>query len=162
MNSGAMACPSCGAPLPDGTPAWVRSLTVGHVMTRNPVTLGPEDNLVRATEVMRLHGIRRIPVLVADAVVGLLVEGDLKRAQPSPLQGSAADYDRLMEQTPIAQIMIRDPLTVSDDLPLLEAARILHTTKYGALPVLRGEQLVGMLTDTDLSGCLVELLAQGG
>jgi acetoin utilization protein AcuB len=155
-------CPSCGTRLPEGTPAWVRGLTVGHVMTRNPVTLGPEDSLFRAIEVMRLHGIRRIPVLVADGLVGLLVEGDLKRAQPSPLQGSAVEYDRLMEHTSIAQIMIRDPLTVGDDLSLLEAARILNTTKYGALPVLRGRQLVGMLTDTDLSGCLVDLLSHGG
>jgi acetoin utilization protein AcuB len=140
----------------------VRSLTVKDIMTPDPVTLGPEDSLLRAIEVMRLHGIRRIPVLVADGIVGLLVEGDLKRAQPSPLQGTVSDFDRLMEQTPISQIMIRDPLTVADDLPLLEAARILHTTKYGALPVLRGRLLVGMLTDTDLSGCLVDLLSQGG
>jgi acetoin utilization protein AcuB len=131
-------------------------------MSAEPVTLSPEDTLLRAVEVMRLHGIRRIPVMVQETVVGLLAEGDLKRAQPSPLQGSAEAYDRLMEQTPISQIMIRDPVTVTAETPLLEAARTLHTTKYGALPVLRSGRLVGMLTDTDLSGCLVELLGESG
>jgi CBS domain-containing protein len=51
---------------------------------------------------------------------------------------------------------------VSEDTPLLEAARTLHTTKFGALPVLREGRLVGILTDTDLLGCLTSLLEQGG
>jgi CBS domain-containing protein len=158
----ATRCPSCGKPLPKGVPGWVRDLTVGHVMSSQPVTLSPEDNLVRAVEVMRLHGIRRIPIMVQDTVVGLLAEGDVKRAQPSPLLGSAAEYDALMEQTPVSQIMIRDPITVNAETPLVEAAQTLHSTKYGALPVLKNGRLVGMLTDTDLSGCLVDLLSEGG
>ena len=58
-------------------------------MTADPVTLGPEDTLMRAVEVMRKKGIRRIPIVVADTLVGLLAEGDLKRAQPSALVGLA-------------------------------------------------------------------------
>jgi acetoin utilization protein AcuB len=131
-------------------------------MSVKPVTVGPEDSLVQVMDLMRLHGIRRVPVVVAQAVVGLVAEGDLKRAQPSPLQGSADDYDRLMSETPVSKIMIRDPLTVTEDAPLLEAARTLNTTKYGALPVLKDGVLVGMLTDTDLSGCLVEILTHAG
>lgn len=155
-------CPSCGVSLPHGIPAWVRALTVADVMTRDPHTLNPEDTLFRAVELMRLHHIRRIPVLLAGEVVGLLAEGDVKRAQPSPLQGSEEDYEQIMELTPISQIMIREPVTVEADHPLLEAAQTLYKTKYGALPVLREGHLVGILTDTDLSRCLVDLLSQGG
>jgi acetoin utilization protein AcuB len=155
-------CPQCGKPLPHGVPAWARLLTVADVMTRDPVTLGPEDSLMRALELMRKRGIRRVPVVVADTLVGLLAEGDLKRAQPSALSDSEEEFVRVMEGTPLSRIMINRPLSVAEETPLLEAARTLHTTKFGALPVLRDGRLVGIITDTDLLGCLAELLEQGG
>ena len=78
-------CPECGTTLPRGVPAWTRQITVADAMTKDPVTLGPEDSLMRAVEVMRKSGIRRLPIVMADTLVGLLAEGDLKRAQPSAL-----------------------------------------------------------------------------
>lgn len=155
-------CPQCGVALPQGVPAWARQLSVGQVMTPSPVTLGPEDSLMRAVEMMRTRGIRRIPIVVADTLVGLLAEGDLKRAQPSTLSDSQEEFDRVMEQTPVSRIMIDKPVTLSEDAPLLEAARTLHNTKFGALPVLRQGRLVGILTDSDLLRCLVDLLGQAG
>lgn len=155
-------CPNCGTALPQGVPAWVRQLKVGEVMTRDPITLGPEDSLMRAVEVTRKHRIRRIPIVVAETLVGLLAEGDLKRAEPSTLSESEEDFNRVMETTPVSRIMIASPMTVQEDTPLLDAARTLHTTKFGALPVLRGSTLVGIITDNDLLRSLAELLAQGG
>ncbi len=155
-------CPQCGAELPQGVPAWVRQLTVSRAMTADPVTIGPEDTLMRAVELMRMHGIRRFPVVVGGNLVGLLAEGDLKRAQPSALSASEDEFNRVMEGTQVSRIMIRNPVTVGVDTPLLEAAQTLHTTKFGALPVLRDGHLCGMLTDTDLIHCLTDLLTHGG
>ena len=157
-----MKCPQCGTSLPAGVPAWVRQLTVAEVMTADPVTLGPEDTLMRAVEVMRQKGVRRIPIVVADTLLGLLAEGDLKRAQPSALSDSQEEFNRVMETTPVSRIMIQNPITVPEDSLLLDAAQMLHTTKFGALPVLRDGRLVGILTDTDILRCLVDLLVQGG
>jgi acetoin utilization protein AcuB len=131
-------------------------------MTREPVTLGPEDTLMRAVEVMRKQHIRRIPITIGGALVGLLVQGDLNRAQPSAISDSEEEFVRVMEGTSVNRIMIQQPVTVSAEAPLLEAAQTLHTTKSGALPVVREDKLVGILTDTDLVGTLVLLLAQGG
>ena len=157
-----MKCPQCGTSLPAGVPAWVRQLTVAEVMTADPVTLGPEDTLMRAVEVMRQKGVRRIPIVVADTLLGLLAEGDLKRAQPSALSDSQEEFNRVMETTPVSRIMIQNPITVPEDSLLADAAQMLHTTKFGALPVLRDGRLVGILTDTDILRCLVDLLVQGG
>lgn len=155
-------CPQCGVTLPAGVPAWVRQLTVAQVMTPDPVTLGPEDSLMKAVEVMRMRGIRRIPILVGDMLVGLLAEGDLKRAQPSTLSGSEEEFNRIMEETSISRIMINNPISAREDMTLLEAARTLQGTKFGALPVLRDARLVGIVTDNDLLRCLVDVLAHGG
>ncbi len=155
-------CPECGTTLPRGVPGWARHLTVSYAMTRDPVTLGPEDSLLNAVEVMRKHGIRRIPIVMGDSLMGLLVEGDLKRAQPSILVDSQEEFQRVMEGTQIARIMIQQLATVGEETPIIEAARMLHDTKYGALPVLREGKLVGILTDNDVNRVLVELLEQGG
>jgi len=155
-------CPECGTTLPRGVPAWARQLTVADVMTKDPLTLGPEDSLMQAVEVMRKRGIRRLPVVVADTLVGLLAEGDLKRAQPSALSDSEEEFVRVMDETPISRIMIQNPMSTTEHVPLLDAAQTLHTTKFGALPVLRDGKLVGILTDSDLVGILVGLLSQGG
>jgi len=155
-------CPECGTTLPRGVPAWARQLTVADAMTKDPVTLGPEDSLMQAVEVMRKRGIRRLPVVVADNLVGLLAEGDLKRAQPSALSDSEEKFVKVMDETPISRIMIQNPMTTTEHVPLLDAAQTLHTTKFGALPVLRDGKLVGILTDSDLVGGLVGLLSQGG
>ena len=131
-------------------------------MTASPITLGPEDSLARAVEVMRLHSIRRIPIVIGDRLVGLLAEGDLKRAQPSALSDSQEEFNRVMEETPLSRIMIPKPATISEDTSLYEVARTLHETKYGALPVLHEGKLVGIVTDNDLIRCLTEVLRQGG
>ena len=155
-------CPDCGKTLPAGVPAWVRGLRVADVMTASPITLGPEDSLMRAVEVMRLHSIRRIPIVVGDGLVGLLAEGDLKRAQPSILDATEDDFHRVMEGTQVARIMISNPITVEETTPLFEATQTLRQTKFGALPVMREGRLVGILTDSDLLKALGDLLSQSG
>jgi acetoin utilization protein AcuB len=155
-------CPDCGGTLPQGVPVWVRHLKVADAMTPDPLTMGPEDTLNQAVQVMRKAGIRRLPIVVADTLVGILAQGDLNRAQPSILSESQDEYVRVMEETPVSRIMIQNPMTVSEETSLLEAAQTLHTMKFGALPVTRDGRLVGIITDSDVVRCLVDLLSNGG
>ena len=131
---------------------------VSNYMTPEPITLSPEDTLLEALETMRLRGVRRLPVTVGGMLVGLVTEGDLKRAEPSTLTDSEEDFNRVMEGTPVSRIMIQNPITVTAQTSLLEAAETVHGTKYGALPVVAEGRLVGILTDNDLVHALVDVL----
>jgi acetoin utilization protein AcuB len=131
---------------------------VSDYMTSDPMTLSPEDSLLQALETMRLRGVRRLPVTAGGMLVGLVTEGDVKRAEPSTLTESQEEFNRVMEATPVSRIMIQNPVTVTAETPLLEAAETLHTTKYGALPVVSGSRVTGILTDNDLVQALVDLL----
>ena len=135
-----------------------KALKVRDVMTMDPLTMAPEESLMEALQTMRLRSIRRIPIMLDGKLVGLLTEGDLKRAEPSTLSDTQEHFTQVMEGTPISRIMIENLVTTSPDTSLLEAAQVLWTNKYGALPVLEGERLVGILTDNDLLGALVRLL----
>jgi acetoin utilization protein AcuB len=137
-----------------------RRPTVAQFMTPNPFTLEPEDSLMQALETMRLRGVRRIPIVLGGVLVGLLVEGDLKRAEPSTLSQSQEDFTRVMEGTTISRIMIQNPVTVTPATALVEAARTLHSTKYGSLPVVEDERLVGILTDNDMLRALIDVLGE--
>ncbi len=136
------------------------ALLVSDYMTPNPIVVEPEDPLMRALQLIRLRGVRRLPVTVGGLLVGLITEDDLKRAEPSTLTDSEADFNRVMEETPISHIMIQNPVTTTADATLLEAADILLNTKYGALPVVAGRQIVGILTDNDLIRALVDALRE--
>ena len=136
----------------------VRQRVVADIMTKEPVTLGPEDSLTEALEVMRRHRIRRLPVVAGDRLVGLLCEGDVKRAQPSILSSNQEEFDRVMQDTQVSRVMIREPVTVTADTSLLVAAQTLHKTKFGTLPVVDAERLIGIMTDADCLRVLIELL----
>ena len=113
---------------------------------------------MEALQTMRLRKIRRIPILLGGKLVGLVTEGDLKRAEPSTLSDTQEHFTEVMEGTQVMRIMIENLVTTTPDALVLEAARTLRKNKYGALPVLEGETLVGILTDSDLIGALVTLL----
>lgn len=115
---------------------------------------------MRALEIIRLRGVRRVPVAVGGMLVGLITEGDIKRAEPSTLTDSQEEFNRVMEETPISRIMISKPVTTTADTPLMEAAEIMLNTKYGALPVVSGSRVIGILTDNDLTRALVDLMRE--
>jgi acetoin utilization protein AcuB len=129
-------------------------------MTPDPMTVAPEDSLMEALEVMRLRKVRRLPVAVGGTLVGLVTEGDLKRAEPSMLSQTEDDFNRVMEKTPVSRIMIQSPMTVAPETPLLEAADSLYETKYGAVPVVAEGRIVGILSVNDLVRALVDLLRE--
>jgi acetoin utilization protein AcuB len=135
-------------------------LLVSDYMTENPITIEPEEPLMRALEIIRLRGVRRVPVAVGGMLVGLITEGDIKRAEPSTLTDSQEEFNRVMESTPISRIMISKPVTTTADAPLMEAAEIMLNTKYGALPVVSGNRVIGILTDNDLTRALVDLMRE--
>ena len=136
------------------------SLLVSDYMSENPITIEPEEPLMRALEIIRLRGVRRLPVAVGGMLVGLITEGDIKRAEPSTLTDSQEEFATVMEGTPISRIMISKPVTTTADTPLMEAAEIMLNTKYGALPVVAGGRVVGILTDNDLTRALVDLMRE--
>jgi acetoin utilization protein AcuB len=134
------------------------ALKVRDVMTADPMTLSPEENLMEAIQMMRLRHIRRIPIVSGGQLLGLLTEGDLKRAEPSTLSHTQEEFTQVMESTQVNRIMIKNLITTTPDTPLVDAARTLWKSKYGALPVLEDDKLVGILTDNDLIGALVRVL----
>lgn len=131
-------------------------------MTAHITTLDQEAKLLDAVLLLRSSGFRHLPVVKDNKLVGLLSDRDVQRAAPSMFgEVSPEEYNRIFETTPVARVMARDPVTVTQDTPLRDAVEIMHRDKYGALPVVEGDKkLVGILTTTDLLGLLNTLLSE--
>ena len=133
--------------------------TVEERMTREVVTLTENASLRDALALLQRHRIRHIPVVNGQILVGIITDRDIKRATPSLLSGaSQEDYDRVLAGTHVVQVMTRDPFSVTPSTSLKDATKLLAERKYGALPVVEGGRLVGILTNTDLLRAFYESL----
>jgi acetoin utilization protein AcuB len=134
-------------------------MLVQDVMTRDVVTLTPEQTLRDAINLMRSKRIRHLPVVEGPMLVGIVTDRDVKRATPSVLTGvEHDDYDNSLLTIRVAQVMTREPVTVSGRSSLKSAVEIFVNARYGALPVVDNGRLVGIVTDIDILRVAYDLL----
>jgi acetoin utilization protein AcuB len=132
---------------------------VADIMTRNPVTVTPRNAIRTAVNLMREVGCRRLPVIDRDHLVGIITDRDLRRAANSPFVVREQWYDNfILDHIEVGSCMTPNPLTITPDEPVSEAARLMRDHKVGGLPVVAGGRLVGIVTETDLLNFLIEVL----
>lgn len=112
-------------------------------MTEKVEVVGPEDDVETVLNQLRDRGVRQFPVVSGGKLVGIITDRDV-RSQRDP-------------QAKTATVMTPGPLTTTGATPVEEAAALLRTRKIGALPVVDGEALVGIVSESDLLAALVEL-----
>lgn len=135
-------------------------MLVGERMIRRPIVISPDEPINEALNLMRQERIRRLPVVdKRGELVGIVTEKDLLYASPSPATSlNIYELHHLLSRIVVRDVMTKKVLTVDDDCPLEEVARLLADNKIGSLPVLRQGKLVGIITETDLFKILLEML----
>jgi acetoin utilization protein AcuB len=135
-------------------------MLVRERMTQNPVTVGPDTSFADALQILREKKIRRLPVIDKQGeLVGIIVEKDLLYASPSPATSlSVYELHYLLTKLQVREVMTKRVIAVGEDCPLEEAARIMVDHKIGSLPIVRGKQVVGIITETDLFKTMAEAL----
>ncbi len=144
-------------------------------MTSNPVTVEPATSLTDVATLMARRQFRHVPVVSStntiSKLVGIITAADILHAFPPELNPfSASGADMLATQTlkahkmPVlaSDIMTRDPLTLAPDAPIEAAARVMRDEKIGALPVVRDDVLLGMITKSDIFRALVSIFDSAG
>ena len=127
------------------------NLKVNDIMTREVKTLGRNDTLDIARDVMALGRIRHLPVLDDGKVVGVVSQRDLFSAGLVAALGyGSRTQTTLLKTVSVKEVMSEPPITVSPEVQVKKAARLMMEKKIGCLPVVEGETLVGLVTETDL------------
>lgn len=126
-------------------------MLVRDVMTSRPITVPLTESLQGALEVMAMKHIRHLPVVDGKGqMVGLVTDRDLRRAAPSPLFPTGDDTQAQLDSVTVERVMIRAPTTIASTAKLEDALRLFVDKKFGALPVVDGGRLVGILTPIDV------------
>ncbi|MGO9619813.1 MAG: CBS domain-containing protein [Desulfobaccales bacterium] len=134
-------------------------MKVKEVMVKEVATLDVNDELSLANDIMRLGRIRHLPVVDGARLVGIVSERDLFRSSLAQALGCGGQTPReLMKAVRIKDIMVRELVTISPELNLCKAVRMMVDKKIGCLPVVDQDRLVGLITETDimlqyLKGC---------
>jgi acetoin utilization protein AcuB len=129
-------------------------------MTPDPFFGTPEMPVTEIQELMRGKHFRHLPILGDDgSLVGLVTQRTLLKALPSDVSGfSRFEVDYLLSKTKARDVMVKSIRTIDDNLAVEEAARIMADEKIGCLPVCHEGKMVGIITDNDLFGIMVDLM----
>ena len=112
-------------------------------MSTKVITAALDLSIAEARAIMDKHRIRHLPVVRQRQLLGIVTDRDLRSAPPGA-------------QT-VADLMTPKPVVVAPSDPVDEAAQVLRAHKFGALPVVEGKHLVGMLTADDVLDAFVDL-----
>lgn len=130
-------------------------MRIEKIMRRRVVTVSATTTIGEALALLRGNRIRHLPVLEAEKLVGIVSDRDLRDALPSSLM-QHPDQEAILSQ-PVSEIMTRQVITAHPLDFIEDAAKTIYDYKVGSLPVLEGGKLVGIITESDILNCLVEL-----
>lgn len=137
-------------------------ITIDEFMTPEPYTLRESDSINDAWEVMIGKHIRHIPIVDSDNhVLGLVTQRDVLAAtEPGAIREAERASHEVRSNTTLADIMVRDVSVIQQTDSLRRAALYLQSHKYGCLPVVSEDRLVGIITDSDFIDIAINLIEQ--
>ena len=125
-------------------------------MTADPYTISATATLLDAFAMMNENGVRRLPVVAANnELVGMVTRSDIQRAVPATRHTLDNREAALSERT-VRNVMAATPVTVDPDDTIQDAAEIMLEYQVSGLPVVQGEEVVGIITESDIFRLVVE------
>lgn len=137
-------------------------MAVKDFMTNKVVYVSPETTVAKTADIMKEQGLRRLPVIEHDKLVGLVTEGTIAEASPSKATSlSIYEMNYLLNKTKVKDVMIKDVVTVDPYASLEDAIYLMMKNKVGVLPVTDGAYLLGIITDRDIFKTFLEVSGYG-
>jgi len=134
-------------------------MLVGERMSHPVMSISPDLPIMEALNMMKREKIRRFPVVKDGKLVGIVAERDLLNASTAPTTTlSVWELNYQLSRIKVSDMMTKKVITVQENAPIEAAARIMVDKKVGGLPVMRGDELVGIITETDLFKILLEMM----
>jgi acetoin utilization protein AcuB len=135
-----------------------QQILVREWMSAPAEVVGTDTTVADAYSIMMRKGIRRLPVVDGERLVGIVTLGDLREARPSPATSlSIYELNYLLAKLAVGQVMTHNPFTITANTPIQQAARIMLARKVSGLPVLdEAGRVVGIITESDIFRMLID------
>jgi len=126
-------------------------ITVKEIMTKDLVVVSPTDRLVHARRQMMEAHVGRVPVVDEEDLKGMVTSKDLMRAFIDFRKKVPEKYQKSqIKEVLVEDIMSSNPTVTSKDTTISEVAKVMMDTGYNGLPVVEGDKIVGIITQTDI------------
>ncbi len=126
-------------------------MKVAAIMSRKVVSISADDTLRIVKEIMEHGSVRHLPVVRGGELIGVVSQRDLLKASLSNVMGLPAEEQSLfLEGVSITEVMSQPPITIQEQASVQEAAKLMAGRKIGCLPVMKGDDFVGIVTETDV------------
>jgi acetoin utilization protein AcuB len=137
---------------------------VGRIMRKDLVTVPPDTSIVKAKDIIAEKLIEHLLVVDGDGnLVGIVSDRDLKQTWASPATTlSVHELNYLLRQLTVEMMMVKKIFTVTPGTTVERAARIMQDNRISALPVVKNEKLIGIITTTDVMGVLLDAIGING
>lgn len=134
-------------------------MIVKNVMAKNPVCIAPDASVTDAKALMNKHKIGKLPVVdKANRLVGILTKNDLSKAGPSEATTlDMFEIGYLLSKLTVSKVMNKNVITVAENETVEECARIMVDNQIGCVPVMDGNVLVGIITESDLFNLFTDM-----
>ena len=137
-------------------------MLVSMWMTRDPVSVAPDATISAVAQAMARRRVRRMPVVRHGRLVGIVTSHDVARAYPPDLNPfSVVTLPPALDHA-VSEVMTPNPRAVTPATPIEDAARLLREHKIGAVPVVSGDDLVGIITESDIFRAFLEMIGDRG
>ncbi len=134
-------------------------MLVKEWMAKDPIVIDENTSIMKATQMMKEHGIRRIPVVRDGKLIGIISDRDIKEAAPS--KATSLDVHELyylLSEIKVKDIMTPDPITLKENDSVEKAAVIMLENRISGIPVVDDEDhVIGVITQTDVFKVMISI-----
>ncbi len=134
-------------------------MLVKEWMAKDPIIIDENTSIMKATQIMKEHGIRRIPVVRDSKLIGIISDRDIKEAAPS--KATSLDVHELyylLSEIKVKDIMTPDPITLRENDSVEKAAVIMLENRISGIPVVDDNyHVIGVITQTDVFKVMISI-----
>ncbi len=137
-------------------------MEIRYWMSKRVHALKPRDSVAHARELLEQYRVNQLPVVVAGKLVGIITDRDIRDASPSVFQADPGRGKRIPEATDPQQIEVETVMTsavrtLAPQDSIAAAAKLMRLERLGSLPIVDGDQLVGIITRSDILDAFLSL-----
>ena len=133
-------------------------MIVKEIMRKNPITVKRRDMIKKAHRLMEDNYIRHLPVIDNDRLIGIVTESDIREAMAPNKGANKGMVSYGFGNITVSSIMTTNPITVSPETHIEDAAKLIYRNKIGGLPVIKTGKLVGIISIMDILGIFIEMM----
>ena len=129
---------------------------VSQIMAKALIVVNPTKKISEVNQMFNEYGIRHIPVVDGSKIIGVISKNDVQKLGFGTSDENTEALNAIYDSFELKNVMVKNPITVTADTHIKDVAEIFYNQSFHSLPVIENEEIVGIVTTTDLVKYLLD------